>query len=264
MGAYLADQGKVDPSQSMQIGLRGHPRTFDWLQPSYDYGYNVVTMADYRAREAADVIEQIKATLAGGPVYITFDLDCLDPTVAPAVANIEPGVGGFGIDEAMALPHAVRGMNIIGGDVVCLMPTKDHPNQITAMVAAAVMFEMIASRWPHLPEQVIRAMTNPLYDRLFGCHEGSTDPFLRLPDGSVMPMPHLLRWPAASPRCWSVRNSGPATGWLCRWVNHLKRWRSMRRRSGRVLSSCRSIGLYCSGNGIFHHRQRCPHGGDRG
>ena len=90
------------------------------------------------------MIEQIKATLAGRPVYITFDLDCLDPTVAPAVANIEPGVGGFSIDEAMALLHAVRGMNIIGGDVVCLMPTKDHPNQITAMVAAAVMFEMIA------------------------------------------------------------------------------------------------------------------------
>ncbi|MGC6484584.1 MAG: arginase family protein [Candidatus Puniceispirillales bacterium] len=143
-GAYLADDGRVDPRHSMQIGLRGHPRTFDWLQPSYDYGYNVVTMAEYRQRGAADVITQIKETLAGRPVYITFDLDCLDPTVAPAVANIEPGVGGFSIDEAMGLLHAVRGMNIIGGDVVCLMPTKDHPNQITAMVAAAVMFEMIA------------------------------------------------------------------------------------------------------------------------
>ncbi len=143
-GAYLADQGKVDPKHSMQIGLRGHPRTLDWLQPSYDYGYNVVTMAEYRSRGAADVIAQIKDVLDGRPVYITFDLDCLDPTVAPAVANIEPGVGGFSIDQARELLHAVRGMNIIGGDVVCLMPTKDHPNQITSMVAAAVMFEMIA------------------------------------------------------------------------------------------------------------------------
>ena len=48
------------------------------------------------------------------------------------------------IDEAVALLHAARGLNIIGGDVVCLMPTKDHPNQITAMTAAAVMFEMLA------------------------------------------------------------------------------------------------------------------------
>ncbi|MEM8948213.1 MAG: arginase family protein [Pseudomonadota bacterium] len=143
-GAYLADQGQVDPTRSMQIGLRGHPRTLDWLQPSYDYGYNIVTMADYRKRGSADVIAEARDVLDGRPVYITFDLDCLDPTVAPAVANIEPGVKGFDIDEAMALLHAVRGMNIIGGDVVCLMPTKDHPNNITAMVAASVMFEMIS------------------------------------------------------------------------------------------------------------------------
>jgi guanidinopropionase len=143
-GAYLVDQGLVDSTHSMQIGLRGHPRTLDWLQPSYDYGYNVVTMAEYRQRGAAEVIAQIKETLAGRPVYITFDLDCLDPTVAPAVSNIEPGVTGFSMDEAVALIRSVRGMNIIGGDVVCIMPTKDHPNQITAMSAAAIMFEMIS------------------------------------------------------------------------------------------------------------------------
>ena len=143
-GAYLVDQGLVDPTHSMQIGLRGNPRTLDWLQPSYDYGYNVVTMAEYRSRGAAEVIAQIKETLDGRPVYITFDLDCLDPTVAPAVSNIEPGVTGFSMDEAVALIRSVRGMNIIGGDVVCIMPTKDHPNQITAMSATAIMFEMIS------------------------------------------------------------------------------------------------------------------------
>jgi len=143
-GAYLVDSGLVDATHSMQIGLRGHPRTMDWLQPSYDYGYNVVTMKEYRQRGAVDVIEQIKTTLAGQPVYITFDLDCLDPSVAPAVSNIEPGVTGFSMDEAVELLHAVRGMNIIGGDVVCMMPTKDSPNQITAMVGAAVMFEMLS------------------------------------------------------------------------------------------------------------------------
>ena len=142
-GAYLADQGHVDPKTSLQIGLRGHPRTLDWLQPAYDYGYNVVTMADYRARGALDVIDEVKTILKGRPVYITFDLDCLDPTVAPAVANLEPGVKGFDIDEAIALLRSVRGMNIIGGDVVCLMPTKDSPNSITSMVAGAIMFEMV-------------------------------------------------------------------------------------------------------------------------
>ena len=143
-GAYLPDQGMVDPKHSMQIGLRGHPRTLDWLQPSYDYGYNIITMKEYRQRGAIDVIKQVKTVLGGRPVYITFDLDCLDPSAAPAVSNIEPGVNGFSVDEAIELMHAVRGMNIIGGDVVCLMPTKDTPNHITSMVAAAIMFEMIS------------------------------------------------------------------------------------------------------------------------
>ena len=143
-GAYLADDGLVDPTHSMQIGLRGHARTLDWLEPSYEYGYNVVTMKDYRSRGAEDVVEQIKHVMAGRPVYITFDLDCLDPSIAPGVSNIEAGVKGFDIDQAVQLLHAVRGMNIIGGDVVCMMPTKDSPNQITALTATAIMFEMIS------------------------------------------------------------------------------------------------------------------------
>jgi guanidinopropionase len=128
----------------MQIGLRGHARTLDWLQPSYDYGYNVVTMKEFRKRGQDDVIAQIKDVLAGRPVYITFDLDCLDPTIAPGVSNLEAGEKGFDIDEAVALLRSVRGMNIVGGDIVCMMPTKDSPNQITALTATSVMFEMIS------------------------------------------------------------------------------------------------------------------------
>jgi guanidinopropionase len=110
-------------------------------------------MKEYRQRGAADVIEQIKEVLAGRPVYITFDLDCLDPTIAPGVSNIEAGAKGFDIDQAVELLQAVRGMNIVGGDVVCMMPTKDSPNQITALTAAAVMFEMISM----MAENVVKA-----------------------------------------------------------------------------------------------------------
>ena len=143
-GAYLADQGQVDPSHSMQIGLRGHARTLDWLEPSYEYGYNVVTMKEFRHRGIEDVVAQTRQVLQDKPVYITFDLDCLDPTIAPAVSNIEPGEKGFDIDESVALLHAVRGLNIVGADIVCMMPTKDSPNQITALTASAIMFEIIS------------------------------------------------------------------------------------------------------------------------
>jgi len=80
-GAYLAEGGFVDPHHSMQIGLRGHARTLDWLEPSFEYGYNIVTMKDFRRRGADSVVAEIKQTLGNRPVYITFDLDCLDPTV---------------------------------------------------------------------------------------------------------------------------------------------------------------------------------------
>ena len=62
---------------------------------------------------------------------------------APGVANLEAGCQGLLIDETMRLLRCVRGKNIIGGDVVCMMPTKDSPNKITAHTASAVMFEMI-------------------------------------------------------------------------------------------------------------------------
>ncbi len=143
-GAYLADQGHIDPTKSVQIGLRGNPRTLDWLQGSYDYGYNVVTMAEYRAKALEHWVEMIPDVIGDTPLYITFDLDCLDPTIAPSVSNLEPGEQGFLMGETIALLRSVRGLNIIGGDIACMMPTKDSRNQITALSAGSVMFEMIS------------------------------------------------------------------------------------------------------------------------
>ena len=104
----------------------------------------MIKKTDYDRMGPEAVINVILDRIGDRPLYITFDLDCLDPTVAPGVANIEAGIEGFGIDQVMQLLRAVRGKNIIGGDVVCLMPTVDSPNQITSYRAMAVMFEMIS------------------------------------------------------------------------------------------------------------------------
>jgi guanidinopropionase len=141
--AYLVRQGNVDASRSVQIGMRGNPRSRNWLQPSYDLGYEVIPIRRYRELGEARCVEIIRERIGDAPVYITFDLDCLDPAVAPGVSNIEAGTTGWTIDEAVGLVRAVRGLDVIGGDVVCLMPTKDSANHITAMVAAAVMYEMV-------------------------------------------------------------------------------------------------------------------------
>jgi guanidinopropionase len=142
--AYCVRQGHLDAARSVQIGMRGNPRTRDWLKPSYELGYRVITMDEYREIGAERCCQIIRERLEGMPVYITFDLDCLDPTVAPGVSNLEAGERGWTIDEVNLLLRAMRGLEVIGGDTVCLMPTKDSPNHITAMVAAHVMYEIVS------------------------------------------------------------------------------------------------------------------------
>lgn len=142
--SYLVRDGHVDAEHSVQVGIRGNVRSLDWLDPSYDLGYSVVKKSDYDRMGAEEVIELIDEKIGDRPVYVTFDLDCLDPTVAPGVANIEAGIEGFGIDQVTELMRSIRGKNVIGGDVVCLMPTVDSPNQITSYRAMAVMFEIIS------------------------------------------------------------------------------------------------------------------------
>jgi guanidinopropionase len=145
--AYTAKEGAVDPARSIQIGMRGHPATAIHTGgvggSSRALGYEVVPMAEFERLGIKRTVEMIRARVGDRPAYVTFDLDCLDPSVAPGVSNLEPGFGGMTIREATRVLQGLKGLNIIGADVVCLMPTKDSPNQITAQVAMVMMFELI-------------------------------------------------------------------------------------------------------------------------
>ncbi len=142
--SYLVRDGHVDAEHSVQVGIRGNTRSLEWLDPSYDLGYEVIKKTDYDEMGPEKVMEIIDERIGDRPLYITFDLDCLDPSVAPGVANIEAGIEGFGMDQVMQLIRSVRGKNVIGGDVVCLMPTIDSPNMVTSYRAMAVMFEILS------------------------------------------------------------------------------------------------------------------------
>lgn len=142
--AYTVRQGNVDATKSTQLGIRGNTRSAAWLETSTNLGYELIEIERYRELGPDATIEIIRDRVGDAPVYVSFDLDSLDPSVAPAVSNIEAGVAGFGIDEANRLLRGLRGLDIVGADVVCLMPTKDQPNNITAMVAAHVMYELLS------------------------------------------------------------------------------------------------------------------------
>ena len=134
----MKDEGLVDPDYVFQIGIRGH----GYDQADTNQGYRVIQYKEFMKLGVDAVVEEIRARIGDRPVYITFDLDVLDATVAPGVANVEAGEG-MRMGEAMGVLQGMRGMNVIGGDVVCLVPPKDNPNNITSINAGVIMFEQI-------------------------------------------------------------------------------------------------------------------------
>ncbi len=145
--AYSVREGAVDASASIQLAMRGHPGAIHeggLGAQSRALGYRVVTMDEIDTLGIETTVRMIRDRVGKRPAYITFDLDALDPSVAPGVSNLEPGFGGLSIRQATKILQGLHGLNIIGADVVCLMPTKDNPNQITAQVAMVMAFELLS------------------------------------------------------------------------------------------------------------------------
>jgi guanidinopropionase len=141
--SYLVKEGHVDPRCSTQIGIRPNVGTPGSRNSSEDLGYRIIGMDEIEEIGTAGVIKAVRERVGDAPIYITFDLDSLDPADAPGVSNLEPGYPGIRVGEAVRMLQGLRGLNVVGADVVCIMPTKDSPNQITAMNAMVVMFEMM-------------------------------------------------------------------------------------------------------------------------
>jgi guanidinopropionase len=141
--AYTVREGHVDAEHSIQIGIRGNP-----MKPMEDpaqsnTGYRVLPADEIFDIGIDRVVTIMQERIGDNPVYISFDLDALDPADAPGVANIEAGYRGLRTYEAIRILHGLRGRNIVGADIVCPMPTVDSPNQITALTGSVLMFEML-------------------------------------------------------------------------------------------------------------------------
>jgi guanidinopropionase len=142
-GRIMAEEGLVDPDRVTQIGMRGHEFSPNDGIESRRLGYRVIYKEEFDQLGVDAVVSEVRDRVGGAPTYITFDLDVLDTTVAPGVANLEPGYPGMTMIEAMKVLQGLRGLNIVGADVVCLMPTKDNPNNITSINASVILFEQI-------------------------------------------------------------------------------------------------------------------------
>ncbi len=137
-----AEEAIIDPAHSIQIGMRGSLFQKDDINQSIDLGYDVLTTDDALDLGPHGLAQRIADRAGGRPAFISFDMDFIDPSAAPAVQT--PEAGGPTARETLQILRALHGINLVGCDVVEANPLYDGPGQITALMAATVMAELMA------------------------------------------------------------------------------------------------------------------------
>ncbi len=136
------EEGLVDPSRSIQIGMRGSLFRHDDVTQSEALGYCVITTDRLFELGLGKIADAIAARVDRHPCYITFDMDFVDPASAPGVQT--PEAGGPSAREALQLLRLLSALPVCGADVVETNPLYDGPGQITALLAATVAAEILA------------------------------------------------------------------------------------------------------------------------
>lgn len=131
--------GVLDPSRTIQIGIRGASE-YLW-EFSRDSGMTVIHIEDFTRMGCEAVIAKARQVVGDGPVYVTFDVDGLDPAFAPGTGT--PEIGGLTTREALQLLRGLKGLNVVGGDVVEVAPQYDATTN-TAHAGAQMLFEILS------------------------------------------------------------------------------------------------------------------------
>ena len=133
-------EGLVDPRRMVQVGIRSpvQREVWDWTLAQ---GVTVLTAAEVHESTPAAVAARIRAVMGDAPVYLSFDIDALDPAFAPGTGT--PEIGGLASWQAQAILRRLGGLDFRGADVVEVAPAYDVA-EITALAAATVAWEYLA------------------------------------------------------------------------------------------------------------------------
>jgi agmatinase len=138
------EEGVVDASASVQAGMRGSLYGAEDIDVAKELGFTVLTTDELRDLGAASYGKLVFDTVGDRPVFMSFDIDFLDPAFAPGTGT--PEVGGFSTAEALAFLRALRGLKLAGCDVVEVSPPYDGPGLQTALAAANVVYDLLSLR----------------------------------------------------------------------------------------------------------------------
>jgi agmatinase len=130
---HAPNEGLIDKEHSIQIGIRTNYK-------SQDHGFKVIDAMQANDDSVEQIVQTIKQTIGDLPVYLTFDIDCLDPAFAPGTGT--PVCGGLSSDKVLKILRALAGINLVGMDVVEVAPAYDSA-EITALAAATIGVELL-------------------------------------------------------------------------------------------------------------------------
>lgn len=133
------EEGLLQDGGVLQVGLRGQVYGEDDFDFAREHRVRMVTAEEFHAKGMAPVLRHLKA-FRGKPVYVTLDIDCVDPAYAPGTGT--PQVGGFTSAQIIVLVRALRGLDIIGCDLVEVSPPFDS-GELTSLLAANLLFELV-------------------------------------------------------------------------------------------------------------------------
>ncbi|HUB10984.1 MAG TPA: agmatinase [Acetobacteraceae bacterium] len=134
------EEGLLDPQRVIQIGIRGTTNDPDMWGFSRSSGMRVLAMDEFADRGWHYAAEEARRVVGGGPTYLTFDIDSLDPSQAPGTGT--PEAGGITALEALRSLRALRGIDFVGGDLVEVSPPFDL-GTLTAFNGASILFEIL-------------------------------------------------------------------------------------------------------------------------
>ena len=137
-----SEEGLLDPEGCMHIGIRGPLYAAKDLTDDKALGFQIFSSVEFQDLGVSAAIEKMKARVGNRPVYISIDIDVLDPAHAPGTGT--PEAGGLTSRELLSVLRATAGMNVIGADIVEVAPAYDHA-QITGIAASHVMYELISA-----------------------------------------------------------------------------------------------------------------------
>ncbi|HEY2371842.1 MAG TPA: agmatinase [Gaiellaceae bacterium] len=139
-----AEEGVIDPRASVQAGMRGSLYGAEDIAVARDFGFTVLSTDELRDLGPAAYGDLVRERVGERPVFVSFDIDFLDPAFAPGTGT--PEVGGFTTAEALAFVRALQGVSLVGCDVVEVSPSYDGPGQVTALAGATVAYELLSLR----------------------------------------------------------------------------------------------------------------------